>query len=79
MIAGMIVGMTVDWTQVLVVGVPAYIAATFAGIAVVLGSLNRRNLKTSNGGSIADAVEQTHAIATANAATLGKIDEATKE
>ncbi len=75
----MIVGMTVDWTQVLVVGVPAYIAALFAGVAMVIGAMNRRNLKTSNGASIAEAVEATHVLATANAETLDTINKATQE
>ncbi len=67
--------MGVDWTQVLVVGVPAYIAAIFAGIAMLLGRQNRHSLQTSNGKTIAESVEATHVLATANAAALDTITE----
>lgn len=63
--------MTVDWTQVLIVGVPAYIAALGAALAVVIGALNRRALKTPSGDHIGHVVERTHDLAAVNAAALG--------
>lgn len=50
----------IDWTAVLVYGVPAYIAAIFAGIAAVRTSANGRKLQTSNGHTIGEMVESTH-------------------
>jgi hypothetical protein len=71
----MVLLMGVDWTGVIEVGVPAWIAATGAAIAAVLGALNRRNTQTTNGQSLAQSVEATHAIATENAASLTTLTE----
>jgi hypothetical protein len=65
----------IDWTQVLVFGIPAWIGALGGAAAAILGKLNRSNLHMSNGDSLAEGVEQTHAIATANAATLATIND----
>ena len=65
----------VDWTGVLIYGVPAYIAALGGAVAAVLGQLNRRNLKTSNGKTIAEHVEDTHALATENSDKLDAISD----
>ena len=67
----------VDWTQVLVLGVPAWIAAIGGARAAILTAQNRRSLHTSNGQSIAQAVESTHEIVTANTATLDTINDNT--
>lgn len=69
----MIVALTgVDWTQVLVIGVPAYIAAFGGAIAAVIAALNRRNLKTPSGDSIGAVMERTHDLAAvATAAATG--------
>lgn len=50
-------GVTVNWTQVLIVGVPAYIAAFGAAIAAILGAKNRNSLATPSGRSIGKQVE----------------------
>lgn len=71
--------MGVDWTQVIVFGVPAYIAAIFAGVASIISSLNRRNSKTSNGHTLGELVEQTHALATENADAIATINGTTEE
>lgn len=62
--------MGLDWTQVVVIGVPAYIAALGGAAAAIISSLNRRNLRTSNGHSIAETVEHTHEIAVATATAV---------
>lgn len=53
----------VNWTQVLIVGVPAYMSALFAGIAMLIGNHNRNSLKTPSGDSIGETVERTHDLA----------------
>ena len=63
--------LAVDWNGFLIYGIPAYIAAIGGAIAAVLGQLNRRNLKTSNGKTIAEHVEATHEAVTEN---TGKLD-----
>ena len=63
-------GVTVDWTQVLIVGVPAYIAALGAAVAAVVGSLNRRALQTPSGDPIGHVVERAHDLAAVNAAAM---------
>ncbi len=50
----------VDWTQVLLYGVPAYIAALGGATAAIITALNRRSLKTANGKTIGEQVEATH-------------------
>lgn len=69
----MIVALThVDWTQVLIVGVPAYIAALGAAIAAVIAAINHRNMKTPSGDSIGTVVERTHDLsAVTTAAATG--------
>ena len=62
----------VDWTQVLVAGVPAIIAAIFAGVAMVLAQLNRRSLRTPSGDPIGHVVERAQDLsALAVASTTG--------
>ncbi len=65
--------MGVDWTQVLVTGVPAIIAAVFAGLALLVTSLNRRSLRTPSGDSIGEQVESAHHLTAANTALLTQI------
>jgi hypothetical protein len=50
---------SVDWTAVLVLGIPGYIAAAGGVIAAVKSTQNRRNLHTGNGESIGALVQQT--------------------
>lgn len=59
---------TVDWTQVLIVGVPAYIAAFGAAVAAVVGALNRRALQTPSGDPIGAVAERTHDLAAVSVA-----------
>jgi hypothetical protein len=65
----------INWTDVIVVGIPAWIAALGAATAAVIGALNSRKLKTSNGTTIAEHVEATHATVTENTGTLNAISE----
>lgn len=58
--------MTVNWTQVLIVGVPAYIAAIFAGVAMLMGNHNRNSLRVPSGGTIGEKVESAHGNGVAN-------------
>jgi hypothetical protein len=69
--------MTVNWTDVLLYGVPAYIAALGSGAAAVITSLNRRELRTSNGQTIAQHVEETHAVVEEAAGKLDTITDNT--
>jgi hypothetical protein len=69
--------MTINWTDVLLYGVPAYIAALGSAVAAVLGQINRRNLRTSNGATIAQHVEATHEVVTEGAETLNEIKDNT--
>lgn len=60
----MILGMeAVDWTAVLIYGMPSYIAAIFAGIAALRSAQNGRKLQTSNGSTIGQMVERQGVIA----------------
>lgn len=59
-------GVIVDWTQVLIVGVPAYIAALFAGVATLLVARTHRALQTPSGDAIGHVVERTHETSIAN-------------
>ena len=52
-----------DWTQVLIVGVPAYIAALGGAIAAIIAAANRRAIHTAGGESIAQVAERTHDLA----------------
>lgn len=69
---------SVNWTQVLVVGVPAYIAAMGAATAAVMGALNRRNLRTPSGDSIGQVVERAHDNGIANNLLLRAINGTTQ-
>lgn len=71
--------MGVDWTQVIVFGVPAYIAAIFAGVASIISARTRRDVATSNGHTVGELVEQTHALATENADAIATINGTTEE
>lgn len=66
----------IDWNGFIEVGIPLWIAAIGSAAATIISSLNRRNSKTSNGHTLGEMVEQTHAIATASAAALGVDPEA---
>lgn len=55
-------GGSVNWTEVLVVGVPAMIAALGSALAAILAAMNRRSLRTPSGDSIGHVVERTHDI-----------------
>lgn len=52
-----------NWTQVLVYGVPAWIAAVFAGLASLRAVRNGKQLRTRNGSTIGEMVERTHELA----------------
>ena len=56
-------GWSIDLTQVLILGVPAYIGAIGGAIAAVISASNRRNMKTPSGDSIGTVVERTHDLA----------------
>lgn len=60
-------GGDIDWNAVILYGVPAWIAACGGAVAAILGAKNQRKITTSNGKTIAQAVEDTHAIVTDNA------------
>lgn len=61
---------TVDWSQVLIVGVPAYIAAFGAAVASIVGALNRRSLQTPSGDRIGEVVERTHDLSAVSLAAV---------
>jgi hypothetical protein len=69
----------IDWTSVLVVAVPAYIAALGAALAAILGALNRGNLRTGNGESIGKLVlqtrERTEDLKTPSGSPIGAVAE----
>lgn len=58
----MIGGVELNLTQVLVYGVPAWIGAVFAGVAMLRAGANARQLRTSNGSTLAQTVEHTHEL-----------------
>lgn len=60
----------IDWTQVLVLGVPAYIGAIFAGLAALKVASNARKLNTPSGHTIGEVAERSEHIGNANAASL---------
>ena len=62
------VAVTVDWTQVLILGVPAYIAALGGAGAAIIGALNRRSLQTPSGESIGRVAERAHDLAAVSVA-----------
>ena len=59
-----------DLTQVLIVGIPAYIAALGGAIAAVIASLNRRSIRTPSGDSIGHVVERTHDLSAVSTAAV---------
>lgn len=62
--------MSVNWTQVLVYGVPAWIAAVFAGLASLRAHQNGRQLRTPSGdniGHVAERAQDLSALAVAAA------------
>lgn len=56
----------VDWTQVLVVGVPAYIAAIFAGLATLYTIRIHGQVQTPSGKKLGEVAEYAHDTAIAN-------------
>jgi hypothetical protein len=58
----------IDWTAVLVVGVPAYIASIGAAVAAIYAIKIRHDVQTPSGDSLGAVAERTHDIAHANAA-----------
>lgn len=75
----MTVAVSVDWTQVLIVGVPAYIAALGACVATIISALNRRSLRTPSGDPIGHVVERGHEASVANNLLLRAMNGETKE
>lgn len=68
---------TVDWTQVLIIGVPAYIAALGGCVGAWRGTQNRTALKATNetlqtpsGDSIGAVAERTHDLAAVSVAAV---------
>jgi hypothetical protein len=49
----------IDWTTVLVTGIPATIGAVCAGAALVITSMNRASLRTGNTSSVGTMVRET--------------------
>lgn len=66
----MVLAVTVNWTQILIVGVPAYIAALGGAVAAVVGAMNRRALQTPSGDSIGAVAERTHDLAAVGVAAV---------
>ena len=63
---------SLDWTQVIVVGVPTIIAAIFSGIAMLRTGRNAKALKTPSGDPIGHVVERSQDLAAlAVASTTG--------
>ncbi len=48
----------IDWTQVLILGVPAYIAALGGAVAAVIAARNRRDLRTPSGQPLGHVVDR---------------------
>lgn len=61
---------SVNWTEVLIVGVPGYIAAIFAGVATLIGAANRRAIRTPSGDRIGEVAERTHDLAAVGVAAV---------
>lgn len=70
----MTVAAAVNWTEVLISGVPAIIAAIGSAIAVVIGAANRKNLKTPSGDPIGTVVERAHDLSAVTVAATTGID-----
>ena len=68
----MIAAASINWTQVIVLGGPAYLGAIFAGLAMLRSQANGRAMRTPSGDSPGEVIERTHALAAvAVAATTG--------
>ena len=63
-------GVTIGKTTGFIIAVTGLIAAIGSTIAAVMGSLNRRNLKTPSGDSIGAVAERTHDLAAVGVAAV---------
>ena len=72
------IGVTVSQTTSLIVAITGLIAAIGSVVAAVLGTLNRRSLKTPSGPSIGTQVERAHLTGIANNMLLSKQNGPTK-
>lgn len=70
--------MTTGVEDVLLYGVPAYIAALGGAAAAVISALNKRELRTPSGPSIGEQVERSHLTAIANNMLLSRKNGPTK-
>lgn len=70
----MIAAWSIDLTQVLILGVPAYIAALGGAIAAVISAKNHRAMKTPSGDPIGQVVERTHDLSAVSVAATTGID-----
>jgi hypothetical protein len=68
----------IDWTQVLILGVPAYIAAVGGAVAAIIAAKSRRALATPSGDPIGHVVERTHEAGIANNLLLRAMNGTTK-
>lgn len=64
----------IDWTTVLVVGVPAYIAAVAAPLAALYGARLKRDVKTPSGDTLGAVAERTHDITHASNVLLRQMN-----
>ena len=48
----------IDWTQVLILGVPAYIAALGGAVAAIIAAKNRRDIRTPSGTPLGHVVDR---------------------
>lgn len=62
--------MTTGVEDVLIYGVPAYIAALGSAAAMVIGALNRQSLRTPSGDRIGAVAERTHDLAAVGVAAV---------
>ena len=69
----------IDWMTVLVVGVPAYIAALAAAAAALISARSHRQIQTPSGDSIGKQVEETHHLANTHTALLIKMNGGAEE
>lgn len=71
--------MTTGVEDVLIYGVPAYIAALGGAAAAVISALSKRELRTPSGPSIGRQVEAAHVTAIANNKFLANMHGKSKE
>lgn len=64
---------TINDTTALIIAVTGLIGSIAAAIAAIASVLNRRSLRTSNGTTIAQQVEETHKIAKQHTEQLDQI------